>query len=472
MLDDALIKVRSGESARLLEAMSGEGVRFAQMEIPDINGMMRGKIVWLKKALAAYGTGLSTGVMAFRSADELSETAFTSVEAGLPKMLALPDYATLTRQPWKGDTAAIICDLVMEDGSPCPMHGRQMLKTAITRLDALGLEARATIEFEVYIYQADDDRIRNKRFRELKTFGRDWDCYSIARDPSFEPLAKEFFDRMAGVGVEVEAFHTELGHGMYEFMLAPKPVLEAADDAARAKLYFKQLCIERGLVATFMPVIHIGTGDSATGSHHNLSLWRDGENALWDAEAGELSRLGRHFAGGILDTLPDFHVLFRPWVNSYRRMDRWLFTPESASWALDNHSAALRIVHGAYPAKLTRMEHRVSGGDVNYHMTLAAILLGGLHGLENEIDPGPYPEPDKIDDPRFPRLTRNLADAAAVFKSSDRARATFGDAFVDHFAQLKEDEWRDFTDWAARNDVDPTAHAVTDWEFEHYFVWA
>ena len=88
--------------------------------------------------------------------------------------------------------------------------------------------------------------------------------------------------------------------------------------------------------------------------------------------------------------------------------------------------------------------------------------------MENEIDPGPYPDPDKIDDPRFAPLARNLADAAAVFKASDRARATFGD----HFARLKEDEWRDFTDWEAGNDVDPKAHAVTDWELEHYFVWA
>ena len=259
---------------------------------------------------------------------------------------------------------------------------------------------------------------------------------------------------------------------MYEFTLAPKPVLQAADDAIRAKLYFKQLCIERGLVASFMPVIHLGTPDSATGAHHNLSLWRDGKNALWDAEGGGLSELGRHFAGGVLESMPDFHVLFRPWINSYRRMDRWLFSPENASWALDNHSAALRIVHGAYPAKLTRMEHRVAGCDVNFHLTLAAILLGGLHGLSGEIDPGPYPEPDKIDDPRFPKLARSLDVAAAAFKASTLARAIFGDAFVDHFAQLKQDEWRDFTDWAAKNDIDSAAHVVTDWEFEHYFVWA
>ena len=83
MLDDALIKARGEESARLLDEMSGQGVRFAQMEIPDINGTMRGKIVWLKKALAAYGTGLSTGAMAFRSADELSETELRALIAYL-----------------------------------------------------------------------------------------------------------------------------------------------------------------------------------------------------------------------------------------------------------------------------------------------------------------------------------------------------------------------------------------------------
>ena len=116
------------------------------------------------------------------------------------------------------------------------MDARHMLKTAVALLDALGLEASAALEFEVYIYQADDDSIRANRFRELKALGSDRDCYSVARNPSFEPLAREFLERMAGVGVDVEAFHTELGYGMYEFTLAPKPVLQAADDAFRAKM--------------------------------------------------------------------------------------------------------------------------------------------------------------------------------------------------------------------------------------------
>lgn len=471
MLDHDQLERRTEESAALLRRFGDEGVRFAQMEMPDINGTVRGKIVPLKKALAPYGTGISTGMVAARSADELVATPFSSVEAGLPKMVALPDYATLKRWSWRPDMAAILCALVMEDGRPCPMDARHILKSVARWYEDRGLEPRVAYEIEVYVYEADDTLLREKRYRELKTFGRGWDFYSITRFPSFEGLAKTFMERMASLEIEVEAVHTELGHGMLEFTLAPQPALRAADEAVRAKLYFKQLCDEFGLVASFMSVINLGTGDSASGCHHNFSLWREGRNALWDANSGGLSPLARKVAAGVLATMPDFHLVFRPWVNSYRRMDRWLFSPENASWAVDNHSVALRVVHGAYPEKLTRLEHRVSGTDINPYLTLAAILLGGRYGIDNDLDPGCYSETDPALDPRFKPLARSYPESIAAFKSSALVRALLGDAFTDHYAVLKEDEWRDFSTWARNNGVDPAAPAVTDWEFLHYFIW-
>lgn len=471
MLDHERLTQRAEESAALLRRFGEEGVRFAQMEMPDVNGTVRGKIVPLKKALAPYGSGISTGMVAARSGDELVETPFTSVEAGLPKMVALPDYGTLRRWSWRPEMAAILCDLVMEDGEPCPMDARQMLKGVAGWYEGRGLEARAAFEFEVCVYEADDGLLREKRYRELKTFGRGWDFYSITRFPSFENLAKTFMDRMASVDVEVEAVHTELGHGMLEFTLAPQPALKAADDAVRAKLYFKQLCAELDLVASFMPVINLGTGDSASGCHHNFSLWREGRNALWDAASGGLSPLAQKVVAGVLATMPDLHLVFRPWVNSYRRMDRWLFSPENASWAIDNHSVALRVVHGAYPEKLTRLEHRVSGTDINPYLTLAAILLGGRYGLENDLEPVAYATADPVSDPRFKPLARSYPETIAAFKGSTLVRALLGDGFVDHYALLKEEEWRDFSGWARANNVDSEAAVVTDWEFAHYFIW-
>ncbi len=471
MLNHDELERRHQESLALLRRFTDHGVRYVQMEMPDVNGTVRGKIVPLKKALAAYGTGISTGLVAARSGDELVATPFTSIETGLPKMVALADYATLQRWPWRPEMAAVLCDLVMEDGTPCPIDARHLLKRFLKVYEKERLEVRAAFEFEVCLFHGDPELLRQQRYRELRPFGRGWDFYSLTRFPSFDSLAVTFMDRMAALGVQVEAFHTELGHGMLEFTLAHEPALKAADDATRAKLHMKQLCEELGLVASFMPVIHLGTGDSACGLHHNVSVWRDGMNALWDGQTGGLSRLGRQLAAGMIETMPDFHLVFRPWINSYRRMDRWLFSPEDASWAVDNHSVALRVVHGAYPEKLTRLEHRVCGTDINPYLTLAVILWSGRYGIENGLDPGPYAERDLRKDSRFKPLARRLPESIAAFKESPRVRDCLGPLFVEHFAKLKEEEWSDFAAWAGENKIDAEAPAITDWEFKHYFVW-
>ena len=351
------------------------------------------------------------------------------------------------------------------------MDARQILKRVVAEYRKRDLEPRAALEYEFYIYQADDELLRQKRYRDLKTFGRGWDCYSISRVPSFEPLAREFLARMEGVGVHVDAFHTELGHGMYEFAIEHETPLKAADDAVRAKLYLKQLCSELGLLATFMPAIHVGTGDSANGAHHHLSLWRDGRNITLDPEQRRLSTLARQFAAGMMETMPDFHLVFRPWVNSYRRLNSLLWSPENASWGLDSHTAALRVIHGSVPEKHTRLEHRTPGSDVNPYLCLAMMLLGGLCGIENRLDPGDYAQGDPLKVERFKMLPRTLAESIELFRTSKHSRAMLGDVFVDHYAAVKTDEWNDFTRWAKDNGVELPTEKVTDWEFDRYFTW-
>src|SRR5579863_9896113 len=146
--------------------------------------------------------------------------------------------------------------------------------------------------------------MRAGRFSELPSFGREWDAYSISRTPSFESLATEFMRRCAAAGIRIEAFHTELGHGMFEYTFEPQPALKAADDAVRAKLYLRQLCAERGLIATYMTAKFVNTGDSYCGCHHNFSLARGKKNIFWNEAKGDLSLVARHAAAGMLKTLP------------------------------------------------------------------------------------------------------------------------------------------------------------------------
>jgi glutamine synthetase len=440
------------------------------MEMPDINGTLRGKVASMGKGLGPAGTGVSSLVMSFRSADDISLTCWSDVANGFPKITAVPDLDTVVAWPWRPDTAAVLCDFYMDDGTPCAMDGRHALRRVIAEFEALGIEPHAAIEWEFYVYAEDDELLRTGRHRELLSLGRQLHCYTLTNAPSFEPFATEFIERMEDVGITVEAFHSEYGRGQYEFTCYHAPALKAADDAMRAKTYLKQLAAERGLVATFMPAIHVTTPDARNGAHVNVSLWRDGKNAFWDAKAGSLSDLGRQAAAGMMATMPDFHLFFRPYVNSYRRMDRLSWNPEDASWGVDNHSVAIRVVHGSNPSKLTRFEHRAPGSDLSPYFALASMLWGALEGIKGELAPPEYAIGDPFDEPdRYLPLPHSLADSVAAFRSSRHARQMLGDAFVDHFSAMKSDEWQDYATWAKDNDVDESE--TTDWEFRHYFEW-
>ncbi len=472
MFSAAEIGGRERKAAAIRKKLAEKGYRFVQMEMPDINGYVRGKIATLDKGLSASGTGMSTLAVSLRSGDMPVMTPWSCYENGFPKMTAVPDYDTVVEQPWKGDTAAVLCDYYLDDGSPCPMDARLMLKAAVAEYAKVGLEPRVAMEYEFYVFEADPELIRAGNLRALKPYGLGWDAYAIARVPSWEPLAKEFMTRMDQVGVDVEAFHTELGHGMLEYTFHHEGALKAADDAARAKLYFKQLCAERGLIPTYMTSPFAGTGDSNSGCHLNISLWKKGTNVCWDPKTRGVSGIGKHFIGGVLETMPAFNLIYRPWVNSYRRMDRLSWNPENASWGLDNHTTGIRVVHGSNPEKYTRFEHRAPGSDVNPYLTIASVLLGGLHGIREELDPGPYSEGDAMLDQRCARLPHSLAEATDAFRDSDLARRLMGQDFVNHLAAMKTEEWAEFQAWTKEKMVDFPGTGVTDWEYDRYLMWA
>ncbi len=118
--------------------------------------------------------------------------------------------------------------------------------------------------------------------------------------------------------------------------------------------------------------------------HIHLSLrGTDGELVFWDEEAGERTPLYDQFIAGVLATAADFTLLYAPNINSYKRFADASFAPTTIAWGLDNRTCAVRLVgHGAG----ARMENRIPGADVNPYLALAAMLAGGLHGIENELE--------------------------------------------------------------------------------------
>jgi glutamine synthetase len=432
------------------------GARVVQLEVPDLDGGLRAKLVSPAKATSPAGAAMCTIMFGLTLADDVYDSPASSAGNGYPDLVMRPDMATLVPLPWASQTVAVLCDLFGADGARFPLAPRTLLRTVAERCARLGFEARFAAEWELCIVHRDDDLQAAGRQGELTPLGRTMNAYSSLRLRELRPLAQAFFERMEAVGIAIEAVHTELGHGMVEFAIAHAPALEAADHAVRAKAYLKELCGERDLVATFMPRWRAGAPTS--GCHFHQSLWRDGAN-LFAAPDRALSPLARHYLAGQLATLTDFSVLFSPSVNSYRRLQPGNFTPATVSWGMDNRTAAIRAITGS--AKGARLEHRRPGADVNPYVAIAAMLAGGLHGIAEKLEPPGPATADAYTDARFPRLPADLSAAIATLRDSAVAAGLLGRDFVDHYLLSREVELRLWREWEAGQ--------VTDWEHRRYF---
>jgi glutamine synthetase len=301
--------------------------------------------------------------------------------------------------------------------------------------------------------------MRAKRYRELTPWGHSYINYDLVRSGDYQGFVADLATRLDGLKIGLASFVTEYGYGMYEAALPPKSPLEAADDAMRFKLHLRELCAERGMVATFMTRFQPPKKESACGAHHHLSLWRDGKN-IFAAGANQLTDIGQKFLAGLLARLPDSHLLFRPTVNSYRRLDRQAWSPEDVSWGYENRMAAIRAITTPNP-EATRFEHRVPGADINPYFTVAAMLAAGLDGIEQSL-PLPAISPGSPEAQKLTPLSRTLMGSVDTFRASAFIETLLGPELKNHYIASRVNEQVAFETWLAQH--------ITDFEWQRYFI--
>ena len=219
--------------------------------------------------------------------------------------------------------------------------------------------------------------------------------------------------------------------------------------------------MDQGHVVTFMAK---PSAEYGNGLHVHHSLTRDGEPAFY-APDGAMSDASRAWIGGLMATMPAATSLLCPTVNSYRRMVGFAAAPTVASWGEDTKSAALRVLSRSPGA--ARIEHRVAGGDANPYLVLAAVLAGGIAGIEHEITP---PDPIAVTGwglpaEGWPHLPTSISRATAALAADARFRSVLGDEFAQFWINTRRWEWLMFHTTGG----DPEATAVTPWELDRYF---
>ncbi|HXH78299.1 glutamine synthetase family protein [Nocardioides sp.] len=375
--------------------------------------------------------------------------AITSWDRGYGDMEFVLDLETIRLLTHLPATAMVQCDLVWPDHSPVAQSPRSILKRQLERAAEKGFVALAGTELEFIVFEDSYEEAHDAAYRDLTPVNQYNVDYSILGTTRVEPLLRDIRNTMYAAGLNVEGAKGECNFGQHEIGFLYDEVLVSADNHAVYKTVAKEIASQHGKSLTFMAKYDKREGNSC---HIHLSLrGADGAIVFWEDD--HRTELYDQFIAGVLATMPDFTLLYAPNINSYKRFADGSFAPTTIAWGEDNRTCAVRLV-GRGPS--ARMENRVPGGDVNPYLALAAMLAGGLHGIEQGLELGPALEGNAYVS-ELPKVPATLREAREAFDGSAIAREALGGEVVDHYTNMADVELAAFD------------AAVTDWELRRGF---
>ncbi|EHB45348.1 Glutamate--putrescine ligase [Mycolicibacterium rhodesiae JS60] len=435
-----------------LDAMVAAGeIDTVIVAFADMQGRLTGKRVAARlfvEEVAAHGAECCNYLLAVDvDMNTVDGYAMSSWESGYGDMVMTPDFTTLRVVPWLPGTALVMADLSFVGGGPVLPAPRSILRTQLDRLAERGLQAFIGTELEFMVF---DDTFRDAwaaGYRGLSP-ATDYNVdYAIHASTRMEPLLRDIRLGMDGAGMYCEGVKGECNLGQQEIAFRYDTALVTCDNHTIYKNGAKEIADQHGKSLTFMAKYDEREGNSC---HIHISLRGEDGSAVFADPADPLgmSPMFRSFIAGQLATLRELTLFYAPNINSYKRFVEGSFAPTAIAWGLDNRTCALRVVgHG----HSMRMECRAPGGDVNQYLAVAALIAGGLHGIDNGLE---LPEAcaGNAYTGGAERLPTTLAEAAALFEGSAIAREVFGDEVVEHYLNN------------ARVELAAFNSAVTDWE--------
>jgi glutamine synthetase len=377
--------------------------------------------------------------------------AISSWERGYGDMEFVLDDRTIRLLTHLPKTAMVQCDVVWLDHAPVVQSPRSILQAQLDKAAAQGWQALAGTELEFIVFDTTYEAAADAGYRDLTPANQYNVDYSILGTSRVEPLLRAIRNTMFDAGLDVEGAKGECNFGQHEVGFLYADALTTADNHSVYKTVAKEIAAQQGKAISFMAKYNQREGSSC---HIHLSLrGEDGSLVFWDKEAGTSTPLYDSFVAGVLATMADFTLLYAPNINSYKRFAAGSFAPTAIAWGQDNRTCAVRLVGKGAAA---RMENRVPGADVNPYLALAAMLAGGLHGIEQGLPLEAELVGNAYDSDK-PHVPSTMADARERFAASEVARACFGDEVVDHYVNMA--------------DVELAAYgaAVTDWELHRGF---
>ncbi|HET7172743.1 MAG TPA: type I glutamate--ammonia ligase [Nocardioidaceae bacterium] len=380
-------------------------VQFVDVRFCDLPGVMQHFTV----PVSSFGPEVFEDGLQF---DGSSIRGFQAIHES--DMSLLPDPGTAYLDPFRADRTLVVNFSIHDPltGEAYSRDPRNIARKAEAYLASTGIGDTAYFAPEAEFYVFDDVRFetrQNTGFYAIDSEAGAWNTgreevggnrgykvkykggyFPVPPVDHFADLRAEMSRELEAAGLVVERQHHEVGTaGQAEINFRFDRLLATADNVMKFKYVVKGVAWRNGKTATFMPKPIFG--DNGSGMHCHQSLWGDGEPLFYD-EAGYagLSDTGRYYIGGLLAHAPSLLAFTNPTVNSYHRLVPGFEAPVNLVYSQRNRSACIRIpITGANP-RAKRLEFRCPDPSANPYLAFSAMLLAGLDGIKNKIEP---PEP-------------------------------------------------------------------------------
>lgn len=403
-------------------------------------------------------------------------------------MIIIPDPSTAIIDPFLNPTTiSIVCDvhdpITKERYSRCP---RFIAQKAENYLKSSGIADIAYIGPEAEFFIFDDvrfDQNENSSFYVVDSKEGRWNSgsdekpnlgykprykegyFPVPPADSMVDLRNEMMLTMIECGLEVEAHHHEVATGgQSEIDLKYDSLLKMADGVLLFKYIVKNAAKKYNKTVTFMPKPLFA--DNGSGMHIHISLWKGDENLFAGTEYAGLSEAGMHFIGGLLKHGPAIVAFTNPTTNSFKRLVPGFEAPVNLAYSQRNRSAVVRIPMYSSDPKTKRVEFRVPDPSCNPYLAFSAILMAGLDGIINKIDPGEpldkniYDlEPEELE--KVPGTPGTLEEALNALKD-DHEFLLKGDV-------MTEDVLNTWIDYKMENEVNQMRMRPHPYEFSLYY---
>jgi glutamine synthetase len=325
-------------------------------------------------------------------------------------MIIIPDPETAKMDPFTAvPTLSLICNIF----DPITKEGysrdpRNIAKKAEAYLKSLGVGDTAFFGPEAEFFIFDDvrfDSTANQSYYIVDSSEGIWNSgreefpnlgykprhkegyFPVPPTDSQNDLRTEMVMELQNVGIRIEAQHHEVATGgQAEIDMRFASLVDMADQLQWFKYVIKNVANRNGKTVTFMPKPLYG--DNGSGMHTHVSIWKDGVNLFAGDGYGGLSKMALYYIGGIIKHSAALCAICNPTTNSYKRLVPGFEAPVNMAYSSRNRSAALRIPMFSTNPKSKRVEYRTPDPSCNGYLAFAAILMAGLDGIENKIDPG------------------------------------------------------------------------------------